>query len=257
MLKIMTLNLNAYGTKVGPWEARLPLIRDVIEQNQPDILAFQAVRQEAGVENGVDQAQQISRLFPEYLYTCFQPAWIHEDGSADGLALLSRFAFSGVDHRQLTFLEGTDDPIHRIMLHARFDFDSQPFHLFNGYFSWVDKQAEQNLNEAQDYLNEFSGRRVLLGDFNQTPDSEVIQRFQQSGWVDAWNRLNPADEGYTFDSRNPSIRIDYVWVDPGLEGNLQSIWVIANVQGANDVRPSDHAGLLVTMDGLQGESSPN
>ncbi len=257
MLKIMTLNLNAYGTKVGPWEARLDLIRGVIEQSQPDILAFQAVRQEAGVGNGLDQAQQIAHLFPDYRYACFQPAWVHADGSADGLALLSRFAFAGVDHRRLTFLKGTDDPNHRIVLHARFDFDSQPFHLFNGYFSWVGEQAEQNLNETQDYLNEFEGRRVLLGDFNQPPDSNVVQRFQQSVWVDAWARLNPADEGYTFDSQNPSIRIDYVWVDPALEGNLRSIRVIANVQGANGVRPSDHAGLLVEMEGLQGESSPN
>ncbi len=256
MLKIMTLNLNAYGTKVGPWQARLPLIQDVIEQNQPDILVFQAVRQEAGVAHGADQAQQIASLMPKYRYTCFQPAWVHEDGSADGLALLSRFPFAGLDHRRLTFLEGTDDPTHRIVLHAQFDFDSRPFHLFNGYFSWVGEQAEINLNETLDYLNEFDGRRALLGDFNQPSNSEVIRRFQQSGWVDAWVRLNPADEGNTYDSRNPSSRIDYIWVDPSLEGDLRSIRVIANVQGANGVRPSDHLGLLVAMEGLQGESSP-
>ncbi len=257
MLKIMTLNLNAYGTKVGPWEARLPLIRDIIEQNQPDILAFQAVRQEAGVAGGVDQAQQIARLFPQYRHTCFETAWVYEDGSADGLALLSRFAFAGLDNRKLTFLDGTDDPNHRIVLHAQFDFDTRPFHLFNGYFSWVGEQAEQNLNETLDYLNAFDGRRVLLGDFNQPPDLQVIERFQKSGWVDAWSRLNSADEGYTFDSRNPSVRIDYVWVDPASAGDLRSIRVIANDQGANGVRPSDHMGLLVTMEGLQGESSSN
>ncbi len=257
MLKIMTWNLNAYGTKVGHWEARLPLVRDAIEQSQPDILVFQAVRQEAGVENGVDQASQISRLLPEYRYTCFQPAWTDEDGNTDGLALLSRFDFAGVDYRRLTLLEGTDDPNHRIVLHVRFNFGSQPFHLFNGYFSWVGEQAEQNLNETLDYLNAFEGRRILLGDFNQSPDAQVIQRFQQSGWVDVWARLNPEDKGYTYDSQRPAVRIDYVWVDPVLQGNLRSIRVIAGAQGANGVYPSDHAALLVTMDGLQGETSPN
>lgn len=257
MLKILTWNLNAYGTKVGPWEARLPMLRDAIEQNQPDILVFQAVRQEAGVENGLDQAGQISRLLPDYRYMCFQPAWTYEDGSADGLALLSRIAYTGVDFRRLTFLEGTDDPNHRIVLHAQFDFDSKPFHLFNGYFSWVGEQAEQNLKETLDYLNEFEGRRILMGDFNQSPDSQVIQRLQQSGWVDAWARLNPADEGYTFDSRNPSLRIDYVWADAQLQQNLRSIRVIAGAQAANGIYPSDHAGLLVAMEGLQGDSSPS
>jgi endonuclease/exonuclease/phosphatase family metal-dependent hydrolase len=245
MLKVLTLNLNGYNEKHGSWAVRQDLIAAAIQEAQPDILAFQAVQKDPNIAEGDDQADQIASRFTHYPYVHFQPAIIHKDKRAEGSAILSTIPFLDVDCRKLTLLPGTDDPTHRVILHARFDLPTGPLHLFNAHFSWVDEQAQENLEESLSFLESFQGQRMLVGDLNASPDSSVIKQFEEAGWIDAWTALHPDQNGFTFESNSLSKRIDYVWVDESLKGKLHAIQVVANIENDKGARPSDHVGLLV------------
>jgi endonuclease/exonuclease/phosphatase family metal-dependent hydrolase len=247
MLKVLTLNLNGYSDKHGGWAERQDLIVTAIHETQPDFLAFQAVHRVSKIAEGKDQATQIASRLKHYPYVHFQPAITYPDLSAEGSAILSKHPFLSLDCHQLSLRDGTDDPTQRILLHARFQLPSGPFHLFNAHFSWVDEQAEDNLIETLDVLESVQGQRMLIGDLNATPDSFVMERLKAAGWTDAWAALRPDDNGYTFESNNRSKRIDYIWVDQTLREKLYAIRTIADTENNRGARPSDHVGLLVDL----------
>jgi endonuclease/exonuclease/phosphatase family metal-dependent hydrolase len=177
----------------------------------------------------------------------YQPAFTYPDLRAEGSAILSRHPFLSLDCHQLSLRDGTDDPTRRVLLHARFHLPTGPFHLFNAHFSWVHEQAEDNLKETLPILESVQGQRMLVGDLNATPDSIIMQRFVEAGWIDAWAALRPEDNGYTFESNSLSKRIDYAWVDQSLRERLHAIRTIAGAEKGRGARPSDHVGLLVDL----------
>lgn len=249
MLKILTLNINLYGSKHGLWATRQVLIRDTILANRPEIVALQAVRQDPNAAEHLDQAAQLAQLLqPAYPHSFFQPAMSHPDGSVDGLALLSIMPPADIDFLPLTLQPGLDDTNQRVLLRARFNLPDGPFHLFNGHFSWVPSQNLANVEEALPYINDAPGPAVLVGDFNATPESEGMRRLRDAGWTDAWAALHPEDQGYTFESDRPTLRIDYAWLNPDIRPYLKQIELAANTQDNSGARASDHFGLLLTLD---------
>ncbi len=249
MLRIMTLNINSYGIKYGPWPGRRSLIGSIIRATSPTVVALQAVSQDPAQEEGIDQAAQLAReLNSAYPYVLFQPAMTHPDERVDGLALLSRLPFAGTESRPLSLLPGLDDANQRVLLKARFDLADGPFFLLNGHFSWVPEQNSANVEEALLVLKTCSGPALLVGDLNATPDLEGMEQLRRAGWMDAWAALHPQTDGFTFEADQPRLRIDYAWLNPALKPRLQAIDVIAGQPDESGNRVSDHLGLLVDLD---------
>lgn len=248
MLKVLTLNLNFYITKHGPWEARGEVVRRVIAAETPDILAFQAVRSDPAEYDGLSQAAQFRQWMPEYEHLVFEPAVEHENGVQEGSAILSRLPFSGSDRLPLTLLPGLDDTSPRVVVHARFDLPTGPFHLFNAHFSWVGEQAEKNLDEALPYFRRFDGKALLVGDLNTPSDSPLLERLRLAGWTDVWAEQHPGRPGYTFEAGAPSLRIDYAWANEPLKPHVRGIKITADQPHESGAQASDHYGLLVTLD---------
>ncbi len=248
MLKVMTLNLNYYGIKHGLWLVRRELIRQTIEAAQPDIIALQAVEADPAVANGLDQATQLAQLLPAYHYVLFQPAQRTPTGGAQGSALLARIRIADSPYISLTKIPNLDDTNSRILLVGAFDLATGPFYVFNAYFSWVTEQARANIAEAVPFINSFDERGVLVGDFNNTPNTDVTEPFKQAGWTDVWAELHSNDNGFTFESDNPTMRIDYAWSNHILKRYMSGIEITANQKDANGAQPSDHFGLVATFD---------
>lgn len=248
MLKILTLNLNYYVEKHGPWPRRRELICQAIESAQPDILAFQAVRQKPQAYDGQNQAAQLAALFPELQHIFFRPALETPGGGHKGSAIVSRLPMAAQDALELSLKPGLEDSDRRVVLHARFDLPGHTLHLFNGHFSWVPQQSVNNIQETLDYMAQFDGPALLVGDLNTPDDSDLLERLRAAGLTDAWARLRPGEAGRTFESSEPSIRIDYAWANTGLQPRLHSIEIIANQRTANGIGASDHFGLLIELD---------
>ncbi len=248
MIRILTLNLNDYGSQFGNWEERKERIAKVIQQADADILAFQAVCMEQTRFGGINQAAQISLDLPKYRYALYQPAVIQENGSAEGCAVLARFPITIAGFKPLAFQPGLDDPNRRVVQYVCFDVNGAPVHLYNAHTSWVEEQARSNIEEVLEFVDRYRGLRVLVGDFNNPPESALIRQIAQQGWVDAWRRLRPHEPGYTFDSRDPRMRIDYIWVDPMYAGALKDIQVLTGSAGEAGGYLSNHFALMAAFD---------
>jgi endonuclease/exonuclease/phosphatase family metal-dependent hydrolase len=248
MLKVLTLNINAYGVDYGLWEVRREMIRSVVEKSRPDIVVLQAARMEGQVHPH-NQAQQLADRLSGYDNVRYSPAGAVDEEVVDGLAILSKTEISDIDILPLGHLPGTDDPNRRILLHALFQLKSGPLQLFNAHFSWVAEQLQQNVEEALLFAQGFHGPKLLMGDLNAEPDSPALDKLRRAGWVDAWQALEPGSSGYTFVENGAlSKRIDYAWVSGGAEKALRSIEVVASKADEQGRRASDHAGLLVSLD---------
>ncbi|HEY9877354.1 MAG TPA: endonuclease/exonuclease/phosphatase family protein [Leptolyngbyaceae cyanobacterium] len=249
MLRIMTLNINYYGTQHGPWEVRQQLIANAIAKSQPDIIALQAVAQDPAIAEGQDQASQLASQLQGYPYHLFCPAQIHADGRVEGMAILSSLPLAISHYRELSLRPDLEDTNPRILLHARFDLPEGPFHLFNAHFSWVAEQTQDNLNEVLPYLQTFAGNAVLVGDLNTAPDSSLMAQFREEGWVDSWAERYPQEDGYTFvEGGKLCKRIDYVWVREELQARIKDVEIMADTVSEKGARASDHLGLLATLD---------
>ncbi len=248
MFKVMTFNINYYGTKYGPWSVRRQLIADAIQEAAPDVVALQAVKQAPGVHSAFNQAAQLTELLPEYHYVVFQPSIAYGGGLADGSAFLSRVRISRWDYFKLTLHPNPEDTNPRIVLHATVDLPDGPLHLLNAHFSWVEREGQSNVREALPYVNSFARRAILIGDMNASPNAEHLNLLRRAGWSDLWEQLRPGEDGCTFESAEPKLRIDYAWASGSIKTKVKDIKVVAGCLGPQGERCSDHMGLLVTLE---------
>jgi endonuclease/exonuclease/phosphatase family metal-dependent hydrolase len=247
MLKVLTLNLNHYVDKHGLWQKRRALITDTIRSASPDIMAFQAVRRDSAQFDGQNQAAQLAGMLDGYPHVLFQPAMEHTDGSESGQAIVSRLPVAETEDHKLSLIPVLEDDTQRVVLKARFDLPGGPFYLFNAHFSWVEEQLRDNVADALSFMQSASGPALLVGDLNAPAGKGFLDPFRQAGWVDAWEKLNGSEQGYTFEAGNLSIRIDYAWANPQLASRLNEIRVVGDRSGSSGERMSDHLGLLVSL----------
>jgi endonuclease/exonuclease/phosphatase family metal-dependent hydrolase len=243
MLKVMTLNLNGYGETHGAWRVRRDLIVQEIEEADPEVVAFQAVRREPQVENGLDQAAQIARQLSGYPYVIFEPVACRADGGAEGLAFLSRQPVIEAGSLHLTLARGAEDPARRMVFQALFSSKGSAVRLFNAHLSWIPEQNGANVHELLAYLRAFEGPALLVGDFNAPAGSDALRPLQELGWSDLWAGLRSGEEGFTFPSDQPERRIDFIWASGELAGKGRAIEV-RGLNGSRKVHLSDHLALL-------------
>ncbi len=243
----MTLNINYYGSKHGPWDARRDIISAAISSAAPDRVLLQAVARDPSLEAGADQARQLAADLRGYR-ALFRPVVSGEDGKTQGMGFLSRVRLVSTRTRPLTFREGLEDPNRRAVVAAtvRLAETNQLMNVINAHFSWVPEQAADNVRETVQFLRTLAaGPSLLAGDFNTQPGSdEVLQPLRSEGWMDVWAALHHDQAGHTFESNQPTIRIDYVWANPALAKLAKSIDIIATQTSGSGARASDHFGLL-------------
>lgn len=244
MLRIATLNLNYLNEKHGTWDNRKRLIREEFARLQPDIIALQAV---AKPPNATDQAEELASELDGFLWHFFQPAQVGPDDIAQGSGVISRVPMQEKLYTELSLIPNLEDANRRVLLKTIFALKDGPFQLVNAHFSWVPEQAAANAEEAAEYMNHSSYPSVLVGDLNVTEESDALAAFRNAGFVDAWKQAEKGAKGYTFESHDPSVRIDYVWLSPFLHNKLTHIELVASPP-SNSTRLSDHLGLLCELD---------
>ncbi|MDC0715654.1 endonuclease/exonuclease/phosphatase family protein [Nannocystis bainbridge] len=244
MTQILSLNLGGYGEQHDPWRARRPLVAAVLAEQQPDLVALQAVARDPAIARGCDQATQLAHDVGGY-EVVYRPATRGPGGRESGLALLSRVSPLAVHVHPLS-RRGDDDPFDRVLLHGVFPGPRAPLHVVCAHLSWIEAQAGDNVGELLVYLAAVPGPRLLLGDFNQTPTSDALARLRGAGLVDAWAALRPCDPGHTFfEAGAPTRRIDYLLLDRRLGPRACEVSLVLDRPGER--RASDHAGLLARL----------
>ena len=111
------------------------------------------------------------------------------------------------------------------------------FDYLNNLGSRISRMASVDVIEEK-FMKNFSGASILTGDFNSTPNSEIIKLLQSKGWV-----LSKTKEKLlTAPSDKPSVQIDYVMPRP------KDKWKIIKVEVIQEKIASDHLPVLMTLE---------
>lgn len=145
-------------------------------------------------------------------------------------------------------------------------------HLSAWFANWVERRRHAEIRALVESIREHQdGLHVICGDFNALAPGEVlltnrmpywiqamvwlsgrdiardtIQFMLDKGYVDAWRVLHERGEGYTFPTRDPHVRLDYIFTPERYRSLLSG----CEVQREPDetVLASDHFPLLLDLD---------
>lgn len=242
-LKVMTYNILNGG------EGREPLILDVIQSIQPDLLVLQEV---------------YTPDFLQYLANELQMKPFFASGNQKRrVALLSSLPvrnFHSIHPR----------PIWRNMITAEIDIGTnQSLHLFGvhpkaslGILSEVWRWLEARYILA--LVESFADRPCLIaGDFNAIAPGDTfdmatmpwwlklelwlqgrrtyhfsIQRYLDAGFIDCFRYLEQNATGYTLPPPSPNSRLDYIFINNLLKSSLKGCWIVRESLSVDEA--SDH-----------------
>jgi len=204
---------------------------EVLRTLSPDIVGLQEVDAGAKRTNGVDQAARLGELLGmRHAFGKF----MDYQGGGYGLAMLSRYPI--LEETVIRLPDGNEP---RVALAVRVQPPGASFTVITVHFDWVDDdrfryaQAEALAKR----LDGWTGPYVLLGDFNDLPDSRTLALFRTR----ATEARKPAGASFTFSSTKPEREIDYVFFSPPPAFAAREVRVI------DEPVASDHRPVLAVL----------
>jgi len=258
-IRIVTINI--WGNN-GDVERRMKVLIPQLIALEPNVVTMQEVRE---VPGGLRQASRVAEaLNADFRFGVVDP---DSPGGPIGNAIISNLPI-----KKTTTL---DLPTPRGDLRAGIRCEISTQHgvmpITTAHLTYeLDAAPAREMQTLA--LNEFAAPcpgelpAVLTGDFNCTPDSDVLRFFtgrcsiQGRGayWRDAFHRRHPNSDGYTWSARNPyakrsverNRRIDYVLVGPMHDrgpGSVLHSRVVLDLAAPDEVYPSDHFGVFAEI----------
>jgi endonuclease/exonuclease/phosphatase family metal-dependent hydrolase len=264
-LRVVTFNI---WNRQGPWPQRLALIRDGLRALAPDVIGLQEV---LGFPGMPSQADEIAAGLGWNVHHV--PAWNIGGGLTFGNALLSPHPL--LDAQSLP-LPAPPDVDTRTVAFARVDVPNGPVPVFVTHLTFQHHLGSARQAQVQALVAHVAALApidgpppILLGDFNADPDADEMRYLRgltglggqtvyfEDAWLVTTGQDPAAGPGYTYDRRNPyalrsrepSRRIDYVYVrgpDRHLRGEPLAAWVALD-QPHDGVWPSDHYAVVADV----------
>lgn len=272
--RVATFNI---WNRQGPWAQRLPLIREGLRALDLDVVGLQEVLGFTGMPS---QAHEIAAGLGWHVHHV--PAWDIGGGLTYGNAILSKHELTDVQSLALPSPPGLDT---RTAAFARVHCPHGPMPVFVTHLTFQYDHSASRCAQVRALTDHVAALApldgpppVLLGDFNADPDADEM-RFLRGltpmggtsvHFADAWAATTGsapgAGPGWTYDranpyalrSREPSRRIDYVYVrGPGrhLCGEPLSARVALD-QPVDGVWPSDHYAVVADIHAAKRHHDP-
>lgn len=270
-VRVLTWNL---WWRFGDWRSRHKAILSVLSHARPDICGLQEVWA-SPVGNA---AELLARELGMHWTWTASPApgrWqeqLDEPSIGIGNAILSRWPIGAHAHLRLPTGSAGDEG--RTVLHAIIDAPAGPVPFFTTQLNSAPQHSAVRCEQVVAIAGFVAGNTaskghppVVTGDFNAEPDSDEMRLLGGHKTapsvpglvlVDAWRYRDPPSAGWTWNRRNPhvmasrepSARIDYIWVGlprAGTRGSVRAARLVGDypVEG---VWASDHAGVLAELD---------
>lgn len=265
-LRVVTLNI---WNRQGPWLERLPLIRDGLAALAPDIVGLQEVLAFPGLPS---QADEIAAGTGWHVH--YAPAWNVGGGLTYGNAILSRHELLDTRCLPLPSPPGYDT---RTAAFARVAAPHGPFPVFVTHLTFQPHLGTARCAQVRalaDHVKSLAPTEgpppILAGDFNADPDSDEMRFLRgltplggdsvyfADCWLTTAGQIPGAGPGWTYERRNPyalrsrepSKRIDYVYVrgpDRHLRGEPISAALALDAPSAAGIWPSDHHAVVADI----------
>ena len=260
--RVATFNI---WNRQGPWDRRLPLIREGLAALGADVIGLQEVLAFGSLPN---QADEIAASMGWNVYHA--PAWDVGGGLTFGNAILSPHRLLDAQCLPLPAPPGLDT---RSVAFARVDAPHGPIPVFVTHLTFqlhMCRARREQVVALADHVARLAPigepPPVVLGDFNAGPDSDEI-RFLRGltaldgrsvYFADCWGvTAGDTGPGYTYDRRNayalrshePSNRIDYIFVR-GPDAHLRGEPIAARLaldQPVDGIWPSDHFAVVADI----------
>jgi endonuclease/exonuclease/phosphatase family metal-dependent hydrolase len=204
----------------------------VLRGLRPDIVGLQEVDDRATRSGGVPQAERLGALLG--LRHAFGK-FMDFQGGAYGLAILTTYPI--VSTRSVQLPEG-NEPRVALAVEVRLPGD-RPLTIVCVHFDWVrdDGFRFAQASTLAKFLDTLTTPYVLLGDFNDVPESRTLALFTAR----AANATKPAGDRFTFSSTEPRREIDFVFFSPAAAFTTQEVRVI------DEPVASDHRPVLAVL----------
>lgn len=223
-----TVRLMAYNIHHGEGtdgDLDLERIAEVINAQQPDLVALQEVDRGVRRTGREDQAVRLAQL------TGLAPAFgafMDYDGGEYGMAILSRWPMLEVENIRLP--DG-DEPRTALRVRVRSPRTGDELVFVGIHFYRTDDERMSQARRLVEALEAEGAPVVLAGDFNSTPESPVLDLVGRRWWA-----LPKGEDHLTFPSTDPRTEIDFILLRPRERFHLSSHDVL-DEPVASDHRP--------------------
>jgi len=221
--RVMTYNIKRGEGNDGKTD--LERSAQVIANEKPDFVGLQEIDENARRSGNVDQADALGkRLGMNAAFGWFMPF----QGGRYGMAVLSRYPIR--ESRSFKLPAGNEP---RIALAVEVELPSgESLMLVNVHFDWVNDDSYRfaQARSLQTFLDQLTMPFILMGDFNDTPDSRTV-KLLAAGRLEA---KKPEQDRLTYSATNPRVEIDYLFASPA------SRWKVNDVRVIDEPLASDH-----------------
>lgn len=231
-----TLRVVSYNIKHGRGNDNvvdLERTAGVLRALSPDIVGLQEVDNLATRSGGVPQAEHLGKLTG--LHHAFG-RFMDFQGGAYGMGILTRHPIVSTHSVQLP--EGNEP---RVALAAEVRLPSgRPLTIVNVHFDWVrdDGFRFAQAEALTTYLDALTMPYVLLGDFNDVPESRTLALFKSR----AREAVKPSTDRFTFSSTEPTREIDFIFAAPAAS------WETRDVRVVDEPVVSDHRPVVAVLE---------
>lgn len=213
-MRIMTFNIQHaydYQNKI----VDINLFIKKIKEYGADIYGLNEVRGEGPLEDYTDQTNTIADGIG---YNSYFGEAIKVGGTSPyGNAIVADIPFKSVETLRIPDSEETDEinrdgePVHyesRIIIKAIFENNGKDFCVLVTHMGLAISERKNAVATLCNLIDEIEIPIILMGDFNSTPDDEIlIPLFER---LNDTNSVSSNPDAPTYASYNPEIKIDYI-----------------------------------------------
>lgn len=205
---------------------------NVLRPLRPDIVGLQEVDRNVTRSGRVDEPAHLGTLLG--MHHAFG-AFMDYQGGEYGLAILSRYPITSA--RSIRLPDG-NEPRVALVVEVQLP-GGRTLSVVNVHFDWVDDDgfrfAQASALAAE--LDRLMTPYVLLGDFNDTPESRTLALFKTR----AAEAAKPASDHLTFPSTGAEKEIDFIFRSPA------SMFDAREVRVVHEPLASDHRPVLAVL----------
>lgn len=208
----------------------LERIAALIREVDPDLVALQEVDSVTNRTEQVDQAAELGRLTElKPTFGRFMPY----DGGAYGMAILSRWPI--LESTNIRLPDG-EEPRTSLAITVDITESGRSLRFVGIHFYRTAEERLAQVKSLEAAMGETTTPIIWAGDFNSTPESEVMQYLSGN-----WKILEKGEDRLTFSSYEPEREIDFVLVRPDSSFSLLGQRVL------DEPVASDHRPVVVDL----------